>query len=490
MAGSAILALDQGTTNTKAVLFSVEGTILAERSRAVTVRHPQSGWAEQSADEIWQTVQSVLADIVEDGRDWDIVGLGISNQRETIVLWDKASGRPVAPAILWQCRRTSRLCAQLREGGAQPLIVERTGLVLDPLFPSTKIKWLLDNDDGLRSRAEQGELLAGTIDTWLVWKLTGGEVHATDHSNASRTQLFDLDRLVWDPDLLRLFAIPPQLLAEVRSSDDMFGRVAPGATALPGGMPIAGVIGDSHAALFGHGVREPGHAKVTCGTGSSMMALTPRRLTSGRGLSSTIAWSRGGRIAYAIEGNVSVSGRAAAFATQLLGLPDERALTELAQSVPDSDGVYFVPALAGLGAPHWDDHARGLICGMSLRSNSGHLARAVMEAIAFQICDVFEAMEADLGGELGRLSADGGASRNEFLMQLLADVLGRPVIRPAVTEASALGAARIAAEALGAWSGHTAPEQLFSPQMGAGRRRELRQGWRDAVTRARLPETA
>lgn len=487
MAATAILALDQGTTNTKAVLVSADGAVLAERSRSVPVHYPQSGWAEQSADDIWETVQTVLADILDDADGWDIVGLGISNQRETIVLWDKQSGRPVAPAILWQCRRTSQLCTEFRDRGAQPLVFERTGLVLDPLFPSTKIKWLLDSDEDLRSRAEKGELLAGTVDSWLVWKLTGGAVHATDHSNASRTQLLDLDRLIWDPDLLALFAVPPQLLAEVRSSDDSFGCVASGVTALPGGLPIRGVLGDSHAALFGQGVREPGHAKVTCGTGSSMMALTARRLTSGRGLSSTIAWSRQGRVAYAIEGNISVSGRAAAFAAQLLGLPDEQALTELAQSVASSDGVYFVPALAGLGAPHWDDHARGLICGMTLRTNPGHLARAVMEAIAFQICDVFDAMEADLGSELVRLSADGGASRNDYLMQLLADVLGRPVLRPAVTEASALGAARMAAEALGMWSGQAASERLFSPMMDEERRSELRNGWRDAVTRARLP---
>lgn len=490
MGEQAIVAIDQGTTNTKAVLFSTDGTVLAQRAQSVAVNHPRPGWAEQSASEIWNTVQAVLAGISADIADREVVALGISNQRETVVLWDRSTGEPVAPAISWQCRRTSNLCDQFRRQDVEFSVFARTGLVVDPLFPSTKIRWLLDSDPSLRSRAERGQLLAGTVDTWLVWKLTGGTAHATDHSNASRTQLFNLEALRWDPELLGLFGIPRGLLADIKPSDALFGHVTAEAPAFAN-VPIRAVLGDSHAALFGHGIREPGRAKVTCGTGSSAMTLTAHRVGSQRGISTTIAWSRGDQVSYALEGNISVSGHAAAFAAQLLGLPDEQALTELAACVDGSDGVYFVPALAGLGAPHWDDKARGLIGGMSLKTRREHVARAVLEGIAHQICDVVDSMQADLGQRLDGLSVDGGASKNDFLMRLLADFLGRPVIRPVMTEASALGAARMAGEALGVWKDGPGPDpKTFVPCTSEADRSRLREAWGDAVAQARTRRAA
>lgn len=486
MSEQAIVAIDQGTTNTKAVLFSTDGTVLAQQAQSVAVHHPRPGWAEQSATEIWDTVRAVLAEISADIADREVVALGISNQRETVVVWDRSTGEPIAPAISWQCRRTSNLCDHFRRPEIESMVFARTGLVVDPLFPSTKIRWLLDSDPSLRSRAERGQLLAGTVDSWLVWKLTGGKTHATDHSNASRTQLFDLADLRWDPELLALFGIPAALLPEVKPSDALFGHVTADAPAIAN-VPIRGVLGDSHAALFGHGIREPGSAKVTCGTGASVMTLTARRISSQGGISTTIGWSRGRHVSYALEGNISVSGHAAAFAAQLLGLPDERTLTELAASVDDSDGVYFVPALAGLGAPHWDDKTRGLIGGMSLKTRREHVARAVLEGIAHQICDVVEAIQADLGRRLDGLSVDGGASNNDFLMQLLADLLGCAVVRPVMTEASALGAARMAGEALGVWKGRLGPApKIFTPRISEVNREQLRQAWRNAVAQARM----
>ena len=492
MSTPVILAIDQGTTNTKALLISGSGAIVGRASRPMSVSYPRPGWAEQSAIDIWRTVVEVIAELAGETTTQEIAGLAISNQRESIILWDAATGEPIGPCIIWQCRRSSERCAALRAAGHEPDVVERTGLGLDPLFPAAKLAWLLDNIPGARVRAERGELRAGTVDSWLVWKLTGGR-HVTDHSNASRTQLFNLRSLTWDREMAVLFDVPFALLPEILPSDSLFGGTASGTTALDVGVPIHAVLGDSHAALYGHGITAPGRIKASCGTGSSLMLVTDRRIRSTHGLSSTIAWSRSDAVLHALEGNILVSGQTAAFTTRLLGLSNEDALTDLAQSVAGSDGVCFVPALAGLGAPHWCDQARGLISGMSLGTKPAHIARAAFEAIALQIRDVFLAMEADLGAVLPSLCVDGGASRNDFLMQLLADLLDRPVKRGSNAEVSAFGAARMAAESLGVWSDnkdYTDTDVCFQPDMAGGQRDAIVSRWQDAILRAKFTADA
>ncbi|MEG3151063.1 FGGY family carbohydrate kinase [Sphingomonas sp. ZT3P38] len=486
MPRSAVLAIDQGTTNTKALLVAPDGSILARASRSMTLTHPRSGWAEQSADAIWTSVVAVIDELVAAAPETAVAGLAISNQRETIVLWDAVSGRAVAPAISWQCRRSSDRCAALRDAGQGAAVVAATGLGLDPLFPGAKLAWLLDNVPAARTRAAAGELRAGTIDSWLLWKLTSGAVHATDHGNASRTQLLNLHTLAWDPDMAALFDVPLAILPVVRSSDSCFGTVAAGRTKLAAGVPIHAIMGDSHAALFGHGLSEPGAAKVTIGTGSSVMTLTDGPVVSANGLSATIAWSRQGRISHALEGNITVSGQAAAFATRLLGLADETALTTLAESVADSGGVAFVPALAGLGAPHWADRARGIITGMTLGTGPAHVARATFEAIAMQIVDVCRAVESDMGRAIPTVSVDGGATRNAFLLQLLADLLGTPVARRPDPELSALGVARMAAEALAIAepAARSPVQERFTPHMTPAERERIHHRWRSAIANA------
>jgi glycerol kinase len=483
MTQKVILAIDQGTTNTKALLVAADGSVILSRSRANRVDYPRPGWAEQSAWDIWEAVAALIAELVAAAPEAAVAALAISNQRETVVLWDAASGRPVAPAVIWQCQRSADRCAALRTAGHGEEISARSGLGLDPLFPAAKIAWLLDNVPDARDRAERGELRCGTIDSWLLWNLTAGGVHATDHSNASRTQLFNLDTLGWDAELARLFDVPLAILPRIMPSDSRFGTVATGLTALPEGTPVHAMLGDSHAALYGHGIDGPGRVKATIGTGSSLMAATEGPVRSSHGLSSTIAWSRGGAVQHALEGNISVSGHAAAFATELLGLPDEEALTALAGSVEDSGGVVFVPALAGLGAPHWRTEARGMIAGMSLSTRPAHVARATLEAIALQIGDVFGAIEADLGTHLPELSIDGGAARNPLLAQLIADLLYRTVARPRITEASALGVARLAGEAAGLARSAAAPvaADRFTPALPADRRQAIRTRWRGTV---------
>ncbi len=481
----AILAIDQGTTNTKAVLVGPEGEILATASRPTKVVYPRPGWAEQSADAIWGSVAEVIAEIVAKGLPIDAVG--ISNQRESALLWETASGRPAGPVVSWQCGRSATRCEALKAQGYEPDVLARTGLTLNPMFSAGKLAWLLDEAPDGPVRAARGELKAGTVDSWLLWNLTGGARHATDHSNASRTQLMNLSTLDWDPEMARLFGVPIEALPQILPSDALFGETAGGATALPAGVPIHAAMGDSHAALYGHGLDGPGGIKATCGTGSSLMSVTKERVWSAHGLSSTIAWSRSSGALHALEGNISVSGHTAAFVTKLLGLKDERALTDLALTVPDSGGVALVPALAGLGAPHWRDEARGLVSGMNLGTTPAHLARAALEAVALQIHDVFMAMQADLHLDLPALHVDGGASRNDMLMQLLADLIDRPVLRADAAELSALGAARLAAEGMGAVAPPVRPaERTFTPSMTASTRSEIVERWRDALRRAML----
>jgi len=489
MAEQLILAIDQGTTNTKALLVAPDGSVRLSRSRAMKVDYPRPGWAEQSASDIWEAVAALIAELAAAAGAADVAAVAISNQRETIVLWDAETGRPLGPAVIWQCRRSAERCAALRAAGHEDEVIARSGLGLDPLFPAAKLAWLLDSIPEARARAERGELRCGTIDSWLLWNLTGGAVHATDHSNASRTQLFNLETLGWDAELARLFDVPLSLLPAVLPSDSRFGTVAPGLTALRDGTPVHAMIGDSHAALFAH--NEGGaRTKVTIGTGSSLMTATERRVRSAHGLSSTIAWSRGDTVQHALEGNILVSGHAASFATTVLGLADEEALAALAAQVEDSGGVVFVPALAGLGAPHWCSEARGAITGLSLGAGPAHIARATLEAIALQIGDVAAALDKDLGAFLPELSVDGGAARNALLMQLLADLTGRTIIRPAIAEASALGAARLAREALGIAEAHDGPTQSerFAPAVSADARERVVRRWREAVARTMRAE--
>ncbi len=482
-----ILAIDQGTTNTKALLVATDGTVVRSRSRAMQVAYPRPGWAEQSAAEIWEAVAALIAELIASAPDLHVAGVAIANQRETVVIWDAATGQALTPAVLWQCQRSAVRLAELRAAGHEPFVVDRTGLSLEPLFPAAKIAGLLDAMPGARDRAAHGELRCGTIDSWLLWNLTGGAVHATDHSNASRTQLFNLDTLCWDEDLARIFDVPIAMLPQVLSSDARFGTVAPGITALPPGTPVHAMIGDSHGALYAHGIETPGSGmKATIGTGSSLMTPTEGRVRSAHGLSGTIAWSRGGQVRHALEGNISVSGQAAAFATMLLGLSDPAALGVLAASVPDAGGVTFVPALAGLGAPHWRPQARGIVTGMTLATRPAHIARATLDAIALQIADVLAAMQADLGTRFATVSIDGGAAKNDLLAQILADLTGLSVVRPHAAEASALGAARMAAEALGLGGAglRLRPDDSFAPAMGATERAKVRSDWAAAIAQA------
>lgn len=483
-AAPTILAIDQGTTNSKALLVDASGTIVARASRPMRLDYPRSGWAEQSAEAIWDSVVAVIAELVAAAPDHAVAAVAISNQRETVVLWDRATGRPLGPAVGWQCRRSAERCAALRAAGHADAIAARSGLCLDPLFSAGKLAWLIDAAEDGRARAAAGAVCGGTIDSWLLWKLTGGTVHATDHGNASRTQLYDIHAHGWDAELARLFDVPLAILPAIHASDSRFGTTAEGATALPAGVPIHAMMGDSHAALFGHGVRTPGPIKVTIGTGSSIMTLTDGPLASAHGLSSTIAWAQGPRVGHALEGNITVSGEAVAFAARLLGLADEAAVAALAATVPDSGGVVFVPALAGLGAPYWRDQARGVLSGLSLGTTPAHIARAAVDAVAQQIADVVAAMRTDLGTPVTEVLVDGGATRNAALLQLLADLLDAPVLRSPQPEASALGAAAMAADALGWPQPATAepdPANRFTPRIDAAARDALRTAWRRAV---------
>jgi glycerol kinase len=439
-----VLAIDQGTTNTKALTLDAAARIVARHSVPTPVRYPRPGWVEQSGAEIWaatrEAVDGCLAGLPEGAT---LAAVAVSNQRESVLLWRRSTGEPIGPCVTWQCRRSSDRIDTLRDPQTEELVAATTGLGLDPLFPAAKIGWLVDAYPQARAWADVGDLCAGTVDSWLLFNLTGGKVHATDASNASRTQLFDIHRQGWSDDLCRLFGAPRAALPTVEDSDAEFGVTA-AIGRLPAGVPVRAMMGDSHAALFGHGVRAPGEVKATYGTGSSLMTLTTTPLRSRSGLSTTVAWRRGGAVAYALEGNISVSAQAAAFMAELMGLPDVEALTELAASGSADSQVCFVPALAGLGAPHWKDRARAALTGMSLATSRADVARAALEAIALQIRDVFAAMERDLGAPLASLSADGGATRNDLLMQWQADLLGRPVRRLKILELSAFGAGALA----------------------------------------------
>lgn len=477
-----VLAIDQGTTNTKALLIDQTGSILARASAPLTTRYPHRGWAEQSATAIWASVQTVIAEVTDQAGLPDAIA--IANQRETLVLWDSATSEPICPAPIWQCRRTADTSAALIAAGHDPAVIAATGLGINPLFPAGKLAWVLKNAPTAKDLHAQGRLRAGTVDSWLLWNLTGGATFATDHSNASRTQLFDTAKLSFSPDLGAIFGAPVDCLPTPLPSDSRFGTTAAGATALPPGIPIHAMMGDSHAALYGHGIRTPGAVKATYGTGSSLMTLTPTRTASNHGLSGTIAWTDRNGTAHALEGNITVSAQAATFMAQLLGLPNANALSDLAQTVPDAQGVTFVPALAGLGAPHWSDAARGILAGMTHATTSAHLARATFEAIAHQIADVLDAMQADIGHPLSGLSADGGASGNSFLMQLQADLIDRPVHASRVEEIGAFGVAGMALSALGVTLPPISEVAPFRPEMDPTSRKAARDHWAKAIRQA------
>ncbi|MDP2122581.1 MAG: FGGY-family carbohydrate kinase [Hoeflea sp.] len=479
-----VLAIDQGTTNTKALIVDRTGRIHAQASTPSTTDYPHPGWAEQSAGRVWNDTRAVIDAVAAQVNGSPIDAIAISNQRETIVTWDAETGDPVGPAILWQCRRTAPECAALIAAGHNETVEAATGLGINPMFPASKLAWILKNRPEALDLFDQGRLRAGTVDSWLLWNLTGGASFATDHSNAARTQLFDTEKLKWSSELAEIFGTPMSCLPDPRPSDSRFGETAPGTTALPAGIPIMAMLGDSHAALYGHGVRQPGTVKATYGTGSSLMALTPHRVASGHGLSGTIAWTDRSGTAYALEGNILVSAQAAAFIAGLLGVGDAARLSDLAQTVATADGVTFVPALSGLGAPHWNDHATGTLAGMTHGTRPAHVARATFEAIALQIADVFEAMQADIGARLEGLRTDGGASSNAFLMQLQADLLQCPVESAVVEEISALGAAAMAFGALGVEWLPDARSTRFEPEMAPEAAAVIRATWRDAIRRA------
>ena len=485
MTREVVLAIDEGTTNSKAVFVDASGAIVASGSAPVPTLHPRSGWVEQDAADIWTATLAAIAACTARMPDARIVALGISNQRESILIWDRGTGQPLGPVVTWQCRRTSDACDALRRAGHEPDVLARTGLPLDPMFPPTKAAWLLENHGG-----GAADICIGTVDSWLIWNLSGGRVHATDRSNAARTQLFDLARGCWDADLCALFGVDIARLPQVRDSAHVFGETR-GAGGLPDGIPIASAIGDSHAALFGHGATRGGDGKITFGTGSSVMTTIPEFVPPPGGITTTIAWSLDGRSTYALEGNILVSASIFPWTAAMLGLPGVDALLDLAQSVEDAGGVHLVPAHVGLGSPHWDAAARGTIGGLSFGSGPAHVARAAADSLAHQVADVCEAMsEAGEGG--GRLFVDGGPSANRFLMHLVADALGRPVTPCRDTGTSALGAAHLAGLATGFWpdldalatlAGHGDP---CEPTRDPDENRAARHAWREAVARTTL----
>ncbi len=484
-----ILAIDQGTTNTKVLLVDQNGQIVTRAARPLTVTYPQPAWVEQDPAALWRSVQEAIDECLQAAPQTELAAIAITNQRESVVLWERATGQPLGPCVIWQCQRGAALCQQLAGQGLEPMLRQRTGLTIDPMFSASKMRWLLDNTPNGHQRAEAGELCLGTIDSWVLFNLSGGRLHACDLTNASRTQLLNLHTLQWDDELLALFNIPAAALPQVNPSSTIYGQSA-AVGALPAGIPIASLIGDSHAALFGHAGFQPGAIKATYGTGSSLMTVTPTPVISQHGLSTTIAWATPEKVTYALEGNIYATGAAVQWLDQLLDLTGRQQNIEtLAASVADTGGVYLVPAFVGLGAPHWNNLARGLITGLTRGAGPAHLARATLESIAYQVRDVFDVMQAEAGVNLTVLLADGGASQNNFLMQFQADMLACPVQRNLSTDVSALGAAYLAGLAAGVWSTQAAiaalprPHDRFEPDAAVDRA-GLYAGWQAAVARA------
>lgn len=485
-----ILAIDEGTTNTKAVLVDDAGQLIAEASRPISIAYPQPAWVEQDAWEIWQASLAAAAGVLEGVPGGRVAALALTNQRESVLAWDRASGRPIGPCITWQCKRSAPFCGALRQRGLTDTIYRRTGLTVDPMFSASKARWLLESIPDGHRRAQAGDLCLGTVDSWLLWNFTGGTVHACDVTNASRTQLFNLQTLTWDETLLGIFDIPAAALPEIRLSSAYYGTT----TALPGipaGLPIGSLIGDSHAALYGHAGFQPGAIKATYGTGSSLMTPTSTQVFSQRGLSSSIAWGYQ-QVRYALEGNIYVTGSAVQWLSNFLGLGAPEKVEALAAQCNDTGGVYFVPALAGLGAPYWKDSARGLITGLTRGSTAAQVARATQESIAYQVRDVYETMQDEAGMPLQVLLVDGGPTRNQDLMQFQADILGVPVLRSLASDVSALGAAYLAGLTVGVWASEaeiaalSRPHVRYEPAMDDAQRERLVAGWTDAIGRVLL----
>jgi len=487
-----VLALDQGTTSSRALLFDHEGKVCAVAQREFDQIFPQPGWVEHNPEQIASSQIAVALEVFDRARigPMDLAAIGIANQRETTIVWNRDTGKPICNAIVWQDRRTADFCESLKNTGHGPRIQQRTGLLIDSYFSASKIAWILDNVAGARQLAEAGTLAFGTVDGWLVWKLTSGRVHATDVSNASRTMLLNIHRGDWDEELLDLFRIPYSIMPAVRASSEIYAEVQ--SIRELAGIPIAGIAGDQQAALFGQRCISPGLTKNTYGTGCFMLQNTgARAVPSANRLVTTIAWKVAGSTEYALEGSVFVGGAVVQWLRDGLGLIRTSAEVEaLAKSVPDNGGVYFVPAFVGLGAPHWDSYARGSLFGLTRGSTAGHLARAAVESIAYQVADLLDAMHRDCGNSVGELRVDGGAAANDSLMQFQADILQIPVVRPAVTETTALGAAYLAGLAVGYWSSATdiAPAKQglrFEPRMAASQAASLRQRWSEAVARSK-----
>jgi glycerol kinase len=486
-----ILALDQGTTSSRAILFNHDGGIVATAQKEFRQIFPKPGWVEHDAQEIWATQAGVASEVLHKARAKaaDVAAIGITNQRETTVVWDRKTGKPICNAIVWQDRRTASICDKLRAQKLDKLIQRKTGLIVDAYFSATKVQWILQNVKGAKARAAKGELAFGTIDSWLLWNLTGGKVHATDVSNASRTMLYDIRKGTWDDELLKIFGVPRSMLPEVRDSSGEFGMTS----LLGGSIPIAGIAGDQQSALFGQICTKPGMVKNTYGTGCFMLMNTGTKpINSKNKLLTTVAWRINGRTEYALEGSVFIAGAAIQWLRDGLGIIRQSADVEaLAASVPDTGGVYLVPAFAGLGAPHWDAYARGTLLGLTRGTTAAHIARATLEGIALQVMDILKAMEADAGIKLKELRVDGGASVNNLLMQLQCDLLGVPVVRPKVNETTALGAACLAGLAVGYWKNladiakHWQVDRKFKPSMKAAARTQITQGWNRALGRAK-----
>ena len=484
-----ILAIDQGTTGTTALLINQAGEIISRTYRDFTQIYPQPGWVEHDPQEIWAVTLSAVTQALLQAnlKSSDIHAIGITNQRETTVVWDRETGMPIGNAIVWQCRRTTPICEEMKQAGWAPKISEKTGLVIDAYFSATKLAWILDSSPTIRSQAEAGKLLFGTIDSWLLWKLTGGKVHVTDMTNASRTMLYNIHQLHWDNDILSYFNIPTAMLPQVGSSSEIYGYSDPGL--LGNEIPIAGLAGDQQAALFGQTCFEPGQAKNTYGTGCFLLMNTGQQaVRSQHGLLTTIAWSLNNKVYYALEGSIFIAGAAVQWLRDELKIINTAAETEaLAKSLPGNDGVYLVPAFVGLGAPYWDMHARGTIMGLTRGTSRAHLARAALESIAYQTVDVLEAMQRDSGIALQILNVDGGASANNFLMQFQTDILGVPVERPVNTESTGIGAAYLAGLASGFWNSLEELQNMrrvdrkYVPSINNDERNILLQGWHRAV---------
>ncbi len=488
-----ILSIDQGTTSSRAIVFSHSGSISGLAQKEFTQIFPTPGWVEHDAEEIWDSQLQVIQDALKsaDITAESLAAIGITNQRETAVVWDRTSGKPLCNAIVWQDRRTAGFCDQLKTKGHEEMIRQKTGLVIDAYFSASKWNWILEHVPGAKEKAAAGELALGTVDSWLIWNLTGGSVHVTDVTNASRTMLFNINTLTWDQELLDLFGIPENMLPEVKSSSEIYGHTAAGI--LSNSIPIAGIAGDQQAATFGQMCLSPGSVKNTYGTGCFILCNTGEKpVLSKNKLVTTIAWQLNGKTTYALEGSIFIGGAVVQWLRDGLGLISKSEdVEELASRVEDSGGVYFVPAFTGLGAPHWDPYARGMIAGLTRGVTSGHIARAALESIAFQVYDVISAMEDDAGITIKELKVDGGAAVNDLLMQFQANLIGIPVIRPEIIETTALGAAYLAGLAVKFWSGldeiekQWAMDRTFNSDISEESQGELKEGWNKAVSRSK-----